>query len=154
MSQQDHEDSDLDGRIVAALRRDGRADPRTIAAAIDEPETTVRERVRAMEADGTIRGYTALVDVGRLGYELLVLGLAVPVTALEEVTSRLGRRPEFVTVYETSGEYSVVALAAFPDGVATGAALRELHDDPSIRSIDVQPVRDVIPVRRTRPDGV
>lgn len=130
----------LDRRIVAALCRDGRAEVRSIAAAIDAVPTTVQKRLRALEGDGTIDGYTARLDYGELGYETVVFRLRVDLEAVDRVTERLRAHPAFTTIYHTSGPESVLAIGTFDGAAAIGACLRELHDDPDVCGIDTNTV--------------
>lgn len=134
----------LDGQIVAALCRDARADVPSIAEETDAVATTVQKRLRALEADGAIAGYTARVNYGRLGYETVVVQLSVDVAAVDDVTARLHDRPEFVTVYQTSGPRPVFAVGKFADDDAVAACLRELHADPDVRAVHTDAVRAVV----------
>ena len=136
----DAESLALDRRLVAALCRDGRADVRDVAAAIDAVPTTVQKRIRALEERGAIDGYTAMVDYAELGYETIIFRLRVDLDAVDRVTDRLRSRSAFTTVYHTSGPESVFAIGLFENVAAIGACLRELHDDPDVCGIDTDTV--------------
>jgi DNA-binding Lrp family transcriptional regulator len=133
----------LDRRIVAALCRDGRADVRDIAAAIDAVPTTVQERLRVLEENGAIGGYTAVLDHEQLGHETMLFRLGVDLAVVDEVTSKLRSCDQFVTVYQTSGPERVFAIGTFEGGAAVAACLRELHDDPNIRTIATNRVTSI-----------
>ena len=62
----------IDVAILAALQRDGRLPNVALAKAVGLSPTPCAERVRALEADGVIRGYAADLDAERLGLGLLV----------------------------------------------------------------------------------
>lgn len=125
----------IDGRIVAALCRDGRADVRDIAVAMDAVPTDVQERLRALEENGSIGGYTAVIDHEKLGYETVLFRLGVDLPVVDEVASRLQSREAFVTVYQISGPERIFAVGKFESEAAVAACLRELHDDPAVRTI-------------------
>ncbi|QLD85386.1 AsnC family transcriptional regulator [Natronomonas halophila] len=127
----------LDRRLVAALCADGRADVRSLAAETDTAATTVQDRLRALEDNGVITGYTARLDYDRLGYETAIFQLSVDQQDVDDVATRLRERPEFVTVYETSGRHTVVAVGKFGDENAIGSCLQELHADAAIRAVDI-----------------
>lgn len=80
------------------------------------------------------------MDYGELGYETVVFRLRVDLDAVDRVTDRLRSRPEFTTVYHTSGPESVFAIGLFENAAAIGARLRELHDDPDVCGIDTDTV--------------
>lgn len=140
MPKHDAESLALDRQLVAALCRDGRADISTIAAATDAVPTTVQKRVRALEENGTIDGYTVRLNYGKIGYETVVFRLRVDLDAVDRVTDRLRARSAFRTVYHTSGPESVLAIGTFDSERAIGACLRELHDDPDVCGIAIDPV--------------
>jgi DNA-binding Lrp family transcriptional regulator len=127
----------LDRRLVAALCADGRADVRSLAAETDTAATTVQDRLRALEDDGIITGYAARLGYDRLGYETVIFQLAVDHENIDAVTARLREKPAFVTVYETSGHHTVVAVGKFGDENAIGSCLQELHADAAVRAVDV-----------------
>lgn len=134
---------DLDEATVAALCRDGRADVRSLAEETDAVATTVQKRLRVLEDDGVIRGYTARIDYERLGYETAVFRLSVDERSVDDVTARLRERNELVTVYETTGRHGVFAVGTFEDETAVGACLRELHAADDIRALEVDVVTSV-----------
>ena len=136
-------DGQLDERLVAALCRDGRADLRPIAESVDAVPTRVQKRLRALEEGGVVEGYTARVDYEALGYRTAVLRLRVELSAVERVTERLREADAFVTVYETSGPFTVFAVGKFESEEAVAARLRELHADPDVEAVDCDLVSTV-----------
>lgn len=57
----------IDRNILAALARDGRLSMTELANRVGLTKTPVQARVRRLERDGIIRGYTALIDHERMG---------------------------------------------------------------------------------------
>jgi len=57
----------IDRNIVAALSRDGRLSMADLAQKVGLSKTPVQARLRKLERDGFIRGYTAVVDRERMG---------------------------------------------------------------------------------------
>jgi DNA-binding Lrp family transcriptional regulator len=134
----------LDRQLVAALCRDGRADVPTLADRTDAVATTMQKRLRALEDDGVIEGHSARLNYGQLGYTTAIVRLAVDRDVLDDVTTRLRERPEFVTVYQTSGSRPVFAVGKFETEAAISTCLRELHADLDVRTVDVDVVRSVV----------
>ena len=62
----DHLDR-FDRSILSALSSDGRLSMAELAARVGLSKTPVQARVRRLEADGYIRGYSAVIDRERLG---------------------------------------------------------------------------------------
>ena len=57
----------IDRNILSALVRSGRLSMAELASRVGLSKTPVQARVRRLEKDGVIRGYTALIDHERLG---------------------------------------------------------------------------------------
>jgi Lrp/AsnC family leucine-responsive transcriptional regulator len=57
----------IDRNILAALARQGRLSMAELAAKVGLSKTPVQARVRRLEKDGYIRGYSAIVDRERMG---------------------------------------------------------------------------------------
>ncbi len=62
----------LDGRILAALQRDGRQSVTDLAAAIGLSPTPCARRLARLEADGVIEGYGARIDQTRIGFPVSI----------------------------------------------------------------------------------
>jgi DNA-binding Lrp family transcriptional regulator len=116
-------------QILAELQRDARQTVQQLAERVGLSATPCWKRVKAMEAAGVIRGYTALVDRAKVG-----LGLRVVVEAnLQQHTEAAVRRfeaavaasPQIVQCVSTTGQadYILTVLAA-----DIAAYERFLHD--------------------------
>lgn len=57
----------IDRNILAALARDGRLSMSELAAKVGLSKTPVQVRVRRLEKEGYIRGYSAIIDRERMG---------------------------------------------------------------------------------------
>ena len=57
----------IDRNILAALARDGRLSANELAGKVGLSKTPVQARVRRLEKDGYIRGYSAVIDRERMG---------------------------------------------------------------------------------------
>ncbi len=57
----------LDRNIIAALGREGRLSMAELAAKVGLSKTPVQARVKRLEKDGYIRGYSAVIDRERMG---------------------------------------------------------------------------------------
>ncbi|MBU0582440.1 MAG: Lrp/AsnC ligand binding domain-containing protein [Alphaproteobacteria bacterium] len=57
----------IDRNIIAALARDGRLSMAELASTVGLSKTPVQARVKRLERDGIIRGYSAVVDREKMG---------------------------------------------------------------------------------------
>jgi DNA-binding Lrp family transcriptional regulator len=105
---------DTDAKIMRALTDDARLSSRQIAKKCGVSIGTVLSRIRKMEAEGIIKGYSALLDHEKLGYELTVVTeLTVSKGRLLEVENEIARLPNVCCVYDLTGLADAVAIAKF-----------------------------------------
>ncbi len=107
---------DLDYKILAELLRDGRASFRKIAEKIGVSVSTIVSRVEALEKNGVIKGYIALIDPVKIGYTLsAVIHVRIRHGKLLEVQKLIASYPNVHGVYDVTGESDSVILARFKD---------------------------------------
>jgi DNA-binding Lrp family transcriptional regulator len=58
---------DLDAQILTLLQKDGKLTYEQIGDALSRSSSTIRDRIKKMEEDRTILGYSAIVDPARVG---------------------------------------------------------------------------------------
>ncbi|WGF90016.1 Lrp/AsnC family transcriptional regulator [Marinivivus vitaminiproducens] len=98
---------DIDRRILRHLRTDARASNAALAAAVGLSPSACLRRLRALERNGTIRGYTALIEEPAAHPATIVI---VQITlerqteeALRRFESAVRRCPEVGACYLMSG---------------------------------------------------
>lgn len=95
---------DVNLRILELLQKDGRTGVADLARAVGRSESTVRERLFAMERDGVIKGYRAEVDWSRLGFPThAILRADCPPEQVQEVAKRLASIPQVTSALFTTG---------------------------------------------------
>lgn len=96
----------IDTRILEMLQENGRVTQADIAREVGLAPSAVLERIRKLEARGTIRGYTALVDpaVARLGLLAFVVVQSTEAPWEDRVGRELAAIPEVLEVHNTAGE--------------------------------------------------
>jgi DNA-binding Lrp family transcriptional regulator len=107
----------LDGtdvKILKALIADARLSSRQIAKQCDISIGTALSRIRKMEEEGVIKGYTALLDQEKLGYELTVVTeITVSKGRLLEMENEIARIPNVCCVYDLTGLSDAAIIAKF-----------------------------------------
>ena len=105
---------DLDQRLVAELRRDGRASVLHLAERLGVSRATVRLRLARLLAQGEIVGFTAVTraDVSDAPVRGLML-IGIEGRGGDRIMSRLSGMAEVTAVHSTNGRWDlVVELAA------------------------------------------
>jgi DNA-binding Lrp family transcriptional regulator len=100
-----------DRLLLGALNRDGRASHRELAERTGLSLATVNRRVRQMESDQTIRGYTVLADPERLGWGLTaIIGLRIEKGYVRSVHDTIAKDERIFGVYDVTGEWDGLVL--------------------------------------------
>lgn len=143
---------EVDHRIIALLREDGRLSFRALARELGLTETTVRGRVRRLEDSNTLR-VVAVTDIEAAGYNLLLaVGVQVENRAPESVARDLAAIPEVFSVNVVVGTHDIEALVVAEDQAALHALLSErLATVPGVRRLTPSLAVDVL---KNQPDWV
>lgn len=135
----------LDTELVNALLGDGRASLRSLADQLDVSVTTVSNHLSALESQGVIRGYAPDVDYDALGYDVTaVVQLKVDGSALPDITNRLRKHNQMISVYEVTGDHDVVAIGKFKDTDDMNDQIKELLTDPDINESNTNVVLNAV----------
>jgi len=101
-------------KILKMLVSDARLSSRQISKKSAVSIGTVLARMKKMEKEGVIRGYSAVVDHEKLGYELTVLTeITVSKGRLLEVENEIARMPNVCCVYDVTGLTDAFVIAKF-----------------------------------------
>ena len=101
---------DRDRDIVAALQHDARATYADVAARVGLSASAVHDRVRKLEQQGVIRGYSAVVDPQALGLFVTALIAASPLDPRQpdDLPERVAEFPEVEDCLSVAGETNYV----------------------------------------------
>lgn len=110
-----HLDSDeLDRRIVLELLKDARLSFRELSKKVKCSVVTVANRIRKMEKEGVVKGYSAIVDQEKLGYELTtVTEVTVSKGKLLEVQKQIANMSFVCAVYDVTGAEDSIVISKF-----------------------------------------
>jgi Lrp/AsnC family leucine-responsive transcriptional regulator len=128
----------FDLAILAVLQRDARASLQEVSSRVGLTSTPCWTRIKKMESDGVIQGYTVRLDPAAIGFSETVI---VQVTldnhheeTLEEFGKALEEIPEVLEAYLVSGDYDYHIRIAVRDTRDYERLLRErLYRIPGIR---------------------
>jgi DNA-binding Lrp family transcriptional regulator len=109
----------VDHAILRALQDDARQTNRDLARAVDVSPSTSSERLRALKAEGVVRGFHADVDLRALGRHVQAL-IAITVRPpnrrqIEAFRTWVADLPEVVGVFVVSGDSDFLLHVAVPD---------------------------------------
>jgi DNA-binding Lrp family transcriptional regulator len=105
---------ETDVKILNALTMDARLSSRQIAKKCDISIGTALSRIKRMENERMIKGYTVLLDQEKLGYELTVVTeITVSKGRLLETENEIARIPNVCCVYDLTGLTDAAIVAKF-----------------------------------------
>jgi len=124
---------ETDIKILKALTLDARLSSRQIAKQCSVSIGTVLSRIKRMENEGIIQGYSALLDHEKLGYELTVVSeITVSKGRLLEVESEIARLPNVCCVYDVTGLIDAIIIAKFKTREELGKFTKRLLAIPFV----------------------
>ena len=101
---------DLDRRIIAHLRADGRASLSKLSDALGVARGTVQNRLDRLQETGTLLGFTVRV---REDYDLNTVHAVMMIEVVGKSTTQVVRKlrgmPEIYTLHTTNGNWDLVA---------------------------------------------
>ena len=123
---------EVDRRIVSLLRRNARMPASEIARSVGLSGASVARRIERLEADGTIRGYVAIVNDAQAGeleaFTEIRLRSGVEAREFEEIAERM---PEIQQYYTVAGD---------PDGLVRFRARNLDHLQQVVNAIRKTPI--------------
>ena len=114
----------IDPRLLTLLATDARASHDDIARQLNTSVESVSERIAALEAEGIILGYQAILDEERADSKKVTAVIEVRITperggGFDRLATRISRFDQVVSCYLASGGYDLMV-------VVEGGDLREV----------------------------
>jgi DNA-binding Lrp family transcriptional regulator len=125
--------NETDKKILKNLLEDARFSSRQIAKNVGVSVGTVLSRIKKMEDDGLIKGYSVILDHEKLGYELTVVTeITVSKGRLTEMENEIAKIPNVCGVYDVTGLTDAVIIAKFRSREDLGRFTKQLLALPFI----------------------
>ena len=103
---------EIDLKIIRVLEKDARTSLRKISELVKVSLGTVSNRVKRMERNGVIKGYSVILDPDQIGWELnVVIGLRIQKGRLIEIQERIAKDSRVHGVYDVTGDFDSMVIA-------------------------------------------
>lgn len=136
---------DLDKHILEELLKNSKRSYRQLADELAIAPGTVLNRIKDMESKGIIKGYTIIVDQGKLSSQIIALIEIISSGGkLEEMGKKLSKFPNIYGVYETTGSPDAIILGKFRDTDELGKFARYLLGLPSVSRTNTHVVLNTV----------
>ena len=124
----------LDRKILSFLVEDARASLVEIGRRVALSPPAVKRRIDRLEREGTIRGYSAVVDHGVLGArtEAFLEVYCEGDTSLATLRRIVGGHPEVVGAYTVAGDAEALLHVRTTDIQHLEETLERIHSEPSV----------------------
>ena len=120
---------ELDREILGVLQRDARISYRDLGLAVGLSSNATADRVRRLQKDGVIRGFTTLVDHARAAGDRLTVFIDVRLRSDqngEEFEAALGRLAAVTEAVHVTGAFDYLLRAEVSDAAGLDRLIREL----------------------------
>ena len=110
----------IDRRILALLQENAKLPQAEVAKAVGLTAPSVNERIRKLERGGFIRGYAALLDERKLGYDITAfIEVFIEHPKFEEdFIGIMGTLDEVLECHHITGEFSILLKVRVTDMTA------------------------------------
>lgn len=103
-----------DQDIINVLINDSRLSYRKIAKKVDLSVATVLNRIKRLEKENIIKGYSAIVDYEKLGYDVwVIIQIRISKGKLFDVEQKIATHPNVFIVYDHTGDFDATIVAKF-----------------------------------------
>ncbi|MCW4006651.1 MAG: Lrp/AsnC family transcriptional regulator [Candidatus Bathyarchaeota archaeon] len=137
--------TDVDTKILKALLEDARYSSRQIAKNVGVSVGTVLSRIKKMEDEGLIQGYSVILDHEKLGYQLTVVTeITVAKGKLVETEREISKIPGVCSVYDVTGLTDAVIVAKFRNREDLGDFTKKLLHLPFVERTNTHVVLNAV----------
>jgi DNA-binding Lrp family transcriptional regulator len=123
-----------DFQILRALQEDCHLSYRKLARKLGISGVMASARIKNLEDKGLLKGYTALLDPIKLGFELTALiFIQSEGTYLKNLATELSQMANVIAVYTITGEFDLVAVVKLKGRDSLNALIKDLLVTPHIK---------------------
>jgi DNA-binding Lrp family transcriptional regulator len=123
----------LDRQLLKELEGDARQSFRDLAKKTGVSVVTVAQRIRRMEADGVITGYSGIVDQEKIGYGITTITeVTVSKGKLVEVQEGIAKLNSVCAVYDVTGIEDSIVISKFRTREDVSRFTKELLSVPHV----------------------
>jgi DNA-binding Lrp family transcriptional regulator len=119
--------NETDLKILQVLLEDARFSSRQIAKKVGVSVGTVLSRIKKMEEEGLIKGYSVIMDHEKIGYQLtVVMEITVSKGRLIEMENEIAKINNVCSVYDVTGLTDAFIIAKFKSREELGRFTKRL----------------------------
>ncbi|MBD3210839.1 winged helix-turn-helix transcriptional regulator [Candidatus Micrarchaeota archaeon] len=133
-----------DQRILLELRRNCRRSYRELASATGMSPAALIERIRKLESEGVITGYSANFDYLKLGFGFMAIVQVSIRGDLIKIQQRISRLGGVAAVYDTTGQYDAIAILMCKSRNELSALVKKILGIPGVEKTNTNMVLNTV----------
>jgi len=126
---------DKDIKILNHLLIDGRQSARQLAHRLGSSTVTMISRMRKLEENKIIQGYSVRLDHELLGYDITVI-IEIKTThgKMLEIEKKISKQSNVIAVYDITGDADIIVIAKFKDRKSVSGFVKKLLEIPNVEN--------------------
>ncbi len=124
----------IDEKILKHLMVDARISARQLALKLGLSTVTILSRIKKLEKAKIIKGYTALIDHEKIGYDLTAIIEVVANKNIVDIEEKLSKIENVCGVYDITGNTDTVIIAKFKERNELSAFVKSLSSMANVEN--------------------
>ena len=126
---------ETDEKILKNLMVDARLSARQLALKLGMSTVTILSRIKKLEKEKIICGYTAIIDHEKLGYGLTaIIEIIAKNDKIEEIENEISKFENVCAVYDITGSTDTVVIAKFKERSGLSRFVKGLAAIPNVKN--------------------
>jgi DNA-binding Lrp family transcriptional regulator len=129
--------NELNLKILRELQKNGRATYLELKKKLGVEDTTIRKRIKRMEREGIIEGYTVEINPEALGYTITsFIGIKSEPNLTEFVARKVSELEGVIDAAVSTGPYDIVLNVVCKDVIGLGNIVTAIKNIEGITEVD------------------
>ncbi len=126
---------DKDMAILKHVLVDARQSARQLSQRLGTSTVTMISRLRKLEENKIIKGYSARLDHELLGYDITgVIEIKTAKGKMLEIENEIAKQDNVIAVYDITGDADILVIAKFKDRTSLSAFVKKLSAIPNVEN--------------------
>jgi Lrp/AsnC family transcriptional regulator for asnA, asnC and gidA len=124
----------VDLQILSILQEDCHLSCRKLANKVQISGVMAAARIKKLEDKGVVKGYTAILDPVKLGYDLTaVIFIQTEGGHIKDLETELSQMANVIAIYEITGDFDIVSVVKLKDRDSLNTLIKNLLVTPHIK---------------------
>ncbi|MFQ5440422.1 MAG: Lrp/AsnC family transcriptional regulator [Nitrosopumilaceae archaeon] len=124
----------IDEKILKNLMVDARLSARQMALKLGMSTVTILSRIKKLEKGKIVKGYTAIIDHEKLGYDLTAIIEIIAKKDIIDIEEKLSKFENVCGVYDITGSTDTIIIAKFKERNELSKFVKSLSSMPNIEN--------------------